>query len=80
MHFCTPLEKNEIFFIVKTVPEYGFCIFKFSPVEAVFDIEVIICWYPLIDKGSYGEMVELEVVFIVDFKLSRPVAQLDQSG
>ena len=54
--------------------------FKLSPVEAVFDIEVIICWYPLIDKGSYGEMVELEVVFIVDFKLSRPVAQLDQSG
>ena len=25
-------------------------------------------------------MVELEVVFIVDFKLSRPVAQFDQSG
>jgi len=43
MHFCMTLEKNKIFFIFKTVPEYGFCIFKLSPVEAVFDIEVIIC-------------------------------------
>ena len=42
-----------------------------APVDDVDDMELIICWYPDIDNGSYGDGAA--VVFIELFRLSSPL-------